>query len=257
MSNLNPIFERNQDATIYVGNLEQRVHEELIWELFIQVGPVVNVHMPRDKISGEHQGYGFVEFRNEEDADYAIKIMHMIKLYGRPIKVNKASQDKKAQDIGANIFIGNLDPEVDEKMLQETFGTFGNIVAVRIQRDNTSGKHHRFGFISYDNFESSDNAIQAMNGQFLCNRPIHVSYAFKRDSKTERHGSMAERVLAANRPNGKPTWTGNFITPQLGTPQMFNSMVSGQIPVQPPPIPGQFFRPPPPPPVRSSMNPVV
>ena len=111
MANATPVFERNQDATIYVGNLDQRVHEELVWELFIQVGPVVNVHMPRDKLSNEHQCYGFVEFRNEEDADYAIKIMHMIKLYGKPIKVNKASQDKKSQDIGANVFVGNLDSD--------------------------------------------------------------------------------------------------------------------------------------------------
>lgn len=36
-----------------------------------------------------HQGYGFVEFLGEEDADYAIKIMNMIKLYGKPIRVNK------------------------------------------------------------------------------------------------------------------------------------------------------------------------
>lgn len=38
-----------------------------------------------------HQGYGFVEFMGEEDADYAIKIMNMIKLYGKPIRVNKVS----------------------------------------------------------------------------------------------------------------------------------------------------------------------
>jgi hypothetical protein len=31
-----------------------------------------------------------------------------------------------------------------------------------------------------------------MNGQFLCNRAIHVSYAYKKDgSKGERHGSAA------------------------------------------------------------------
>ena len=46
------------------------------------------VRIPRDKITVEHQGFGFVEFRNEDDADYSIKIMHMIKLYGKPIKVN-------------------------------------------------------------------------------------------------------------------------------------------------------------------------
>ncbi len=45
--------------------------------------------MPRDRITQSHQGYGFVEFMSEEDADYAIKIMNMIKLYGKPIRVNK------------------------------------------------------------------------------------------------------------------------------------------------------------------------
>ena len=39
----------------------------------------------------------------------------MIKLYGKPIRVNKASAHQKNLDVGANIFIGNLDPEVDEK----------------------------------------------------------------------------------------------------------------------------------------------
>ncbi len=39
----------------------------------------------------------------------------MIKVYSKPIRVNKASQDKKSLDVGANLFIGNLDPDVDEK----------------------------------------------------------------------------------------------------------------------------------------------
>lgn len=75
-----------------------------------------------------HQGYGFVEFMGEEDADYAIKIMNMIKLYGKPIRVNKASAHQKNLDVGANIFIGNLDPEVDEKLLYDTFSAFGVIL---------------------------------------------------------------------------------------------------------------------------------
>ena len=40
----------------------------------------------------------------------------MIKVYGKPIRVNKASQDKKQMDVGANLFIGNLDPDCDEKV---------------------------------------------------------------------------------------------------------------------------------------------
>jgi splicing factor 3B subunit 4 len=62
--------ERNQDATAYVGNLDSQVSEELLWELFVQAGPVVNVYVPKDRVTNLHQGYGFVEFRSEEDADY-------------------------------------------------------------------------------------------------------------------------------------------------------------------------------------------
>ena len=47
--------------------------------------------MPKDRINMSHQGYGFVEFMGEEDADYSIRIMNMIKLYGKPIRVNKVS----------------------------------------------------------------------------------------------------------------------------------------------------------------------
>ena len=47
--------------------------------------------MPKDRITQAHQGYGFIEFMGEEDADYAIKIMNMIKVYGKPIRVNKVS----------------------------------------------------------------------------------------------------------------------------------------------------------------------
>lgn len=76
------------------------------------------MYVPKDRVTNQHQGYGFVEFRSEEDADYvcvilyysywyapftnliacccllilllqAIKVLNMIKLYGKPIRVNK------------------------------------------------------------------------------------------------------------------------------------------------------------------------
>ena len=52
--------------------------------------------MPKDRVTQLHQGYGFVEFMSEEDADYAIKVMNMIKLYGKPIRVNKVREGSNA-----------------------------------------------------------------------------------------------------------------------------------------------------------------
>ncbi|MCL7029030.1 hypothetical protein MKW94_007845 [Papaver nudicaule] len=259
--------ERNQDATAYVGNLDPQVSEELLWELFVQAGPVVNVYVPKDRVTNLHQGYGFVEFRSEEDADYAIKTLNMIKLHGKPIRVNKASQDKKSLDVGANLFVGNLDTDVDEKLLYDTFSAFGVIVTnPKIMRDPETGNSRGFGFISYDSFDTSDAAIEAMNGQYLCNRQITVSYAYKKDTKGERHGTPAERTLARtnpgttkNRPhtmfasgpptllNGPAQGNGPMGAPMPPRPFMNGGIPPGQLPppIRPPPMPPSGSFPPP------------
>lgn len=248
--------ERNQDATAYVGNLDPQASEELLWELFVQAGPVVNVYVPKDRVTNLHQGYGFVEFRSEEDADYAIKVLNMIKLFGKPIRVNKASQDKKSLDVGANLFVGNLDPDVDEKLLYDTFSAFGGIASnPKIMRDPDTGNSRGFGFISYESFEASDAAIEAMNGQYLCNRQITVSYAYKKDTKGERHGTPAERVLAASNPGIQKSRPHTLFA--IGPPSLNNvAQANGAIGAPVPPRPfangvvpsGQIpaFRPPPP-----------
>lgn len=189
---------RNKDATIYCGNLDERVRDELLFELMLQAGPVVNVHIPKDRVMGQHQGYGFAEFLTEEDADYAVSIMNQVKLFGKPIRVNKASSDKKqVSDIGAELFIGNLDPMVDEKTLYETFSSFGTLLKAPTISRTEEGRSKGFGFVNFDNFESADAAIEAMNNQFLMNKSVTVGYAFKQGGKgNDKHGDASERLLA-------------------------------------------------------------
>ncbi|KAK4701412.1 splicing factor 3B subunit 4, partial [Phenoliferia sp. Uapishka_3] len=285
MSSGKPQEDRNQEATVYMGNLDERCTDALIWELMLQAGPVVNVHLPKDRISMSHQGYGFCEFLTEDDAEYACKIMNQIKLYGKPIRVNKASSDRKQLDIGANLFVGNLDPNVDERMLFDTFMSFGTLVQpAKISRDTTTGASKGYGFISFDSFEASDAAIESMNNQFLMNKPVTVGYAFKKEGKGERHGTPAERLLAAQaRKNNAlpPTGLGNQMPPPppggmgyqqrmpmggqgMGMPGMMGGQFltganAGMIQAPPPPPPGfaaygappgmqqQYGAPPPPP----------
>ena len=57
------------------------------------------------------------------------------------------------------------------QLLYDTFNAFGVIVQTpKIMRDPETGLSRGFGFVSYDSFEASDASIEAMNGQFLCNR---------------------------------------------------------------------------------------
>ncbi|KAF2457182.1 hypothetical protein BDY21DRAFT_392300 [Lineolata rhizophorae] len=192
-------WSQDREATCYVGGLDERMTDALLWELMVQVGRVESVHLPKDRVTGNHSGFGFVEFKTEMDADYAAKVMNGVRLFGKPIRVNKASADKqKTIDIGANLYIGNLDAGVDEKMLYDIFSRFGTLVTPpKIARDDHNISKG-YGFVSFSDFDASDDALNNMNGQFVMNREVSVQYAFKNNDRKERHGDAAERMLAAN-----------------------------------------------------------
>lgn len=119
-------------------------------------------------------------------------------------------------------------------------------------RDPETGNSKGFAFINFASFDASDASIEAMNGQYLCNRPISVSYAFKKDAKGERHGSAAERLLAAQNPLSqadRPHQLFADAPPPAPMPTMMPPppMLLGMVP-PPPPTPG-LHPPPPPPPV--------
>lgn len=213
--------ERNFQASLYIGNLDSLVDETLLYELFIQLGPVRLLNLPKDRILRKHQGYGFVEFRGVQDADYALEILRGIRLYGRTLKMKKTDHqsntnalssagagDDAGISIGARLFIKNLNPIVDEKYLKETFKKFGNLIETpQIVRDE-EGYSKGHGFVEYDSFESSDEAIERMNGAILMNNKIGVEYAYKEGRA--KHGDSVERLLAekaktnVKRSTGKP-----------------------------------------------------
>ena len=92
--------------------------------------------------------------------------------------------------------MGNLSEHVDERLLREVFSQFGIVLSSEVKRDPETGRSRRYGFVSFDNFDSSDRARETMNGQYLQGIRIDVDYAYKKDNQKEKHGSVSERVLA-------------------------------------------------------------
>ncbi|KAM6115564.1 RNA-binding protein 7 [Phoenicopterus ruber ruber] len=87
------------DRTLFVGNLDPKVTEELIFELFHQAGPVINVKIPKDR-DGRPKQFAFVNFKHEESVPYGLSLLNGIKLYGRPIKIQFRSGSSHASQDG-------------------------------------------------------------------------------------------------------------------------------------------------------------
>ncbi|XP_012412792.1 RNA-binding protein 7 isoform X1 [Trichechus manatus latirostris] len=87
------------DRTLFVGNLETKVTEELLFELFHQAGPVIKVKIPKDK-DGKPKQFAFVNFKHEVSVPYAMHLLNGIKLFGRPIKIQfRSGSSHASQDV--------------------------------------------------------------------------------------------------------------------------------------------------------------
>lgn len=75
---------------IYVGNLPWSVTFEKLKELFSPFGDIEEALVIADKYTGRSRGFGFVTFKNEEDADKAIEDMNEKDVEGRSLVVKEA-----------------------------------------------------------------------------------------------------------------------------------------------------------------------
>ena len=92
-----------------------------------------------------------------------------------------------------NIYVGSLSYEVKEEDLQEAFSGFGQVVSVKIIKDQYSGRSKGFGFVEMPARNEADAAIKGLNNTELKGRTIKVNQA-----KPNRGGSPGGRGRKGN-----------------------------------------------------------
>ena len=85
--------------SLLVLNLTFRTTVEDLYPLFDPYGRVVDIHIPRDRTTGQSRGFAFVRYKYEEEADEAIERLDGMKFDGRYIKVQYAKYGPNAERI--------------------------------------------------------------------------------------------------------------------------------------------------------------
>lgn len=75
---------------IYVGNLDFKVTEQDLTELFSEYGDVESSRIITDKYSGRSKGFGFVIMDNDSEAKEAIEALNGTDVKSRQVTVNEA-----------------------------------------------------------------------------------------------------------------------------------------------------------------------
>jgi len=166
---------------------------------------------------GVSKGFGFVNFENHEDAKNAVEQCQGTNLNGKPIWCGRAQKkaerqaelQKKFKQIkmeqftrfqGINLYIKNLEDEIDEERLKKEFSAFGVIRSAKIM-DDGKGNSKGFGFICFTTAEEAQHAINEMNSRILqgCSKPLYVALHepkdIRRQKLAQRHAHRTKQHL--------------------------------------------------------------
>lgn len=211
--------DESSPTTLYVGNLDHSVSEELLCALFSQIGDVKGCKVIREP---GNDPYAFVDFASHQGAATALAAMNKRLFLEKEMKVNWATspgnQPKLDTSNHYHIFVGDLSPEIETQTLRDAFAPFGDISNCRIVRDPQTLKSKGYAFVSFVKKAEAENAILNMNGQWLGNRSIRTNWSTRkppppRDNRSRQNNSKQptyDEVFNQASPTNCTVYCGGF-----------------------------------------------
>lgn len=194
--------ERNANGTgkkftnIYINNLQESVDDEELNKMFSPFGTIKSAVIMKGE-DGKSKGFGFINFETPEEAGKAVDGLNGKDFNGKTLFVGRAQKkaereselrqkfelmkmEHMAKYQGVNLYVKNLDDDMDDAKLLGIFGQFGTITSAKIMYDS-KGVSKGFGFVCYTNPEEATKAVTEMNGKIVGTKPLYVALAQRKD----------------------------------------------------------------------------
>lgn len=172
--------------SLYVGDLHHDVTEAVLFDKFSTAGQVSSIRVCRDAITRRSLGYAYVNYHNPENAERALELMNFEPLNGQPMRIMWSQRDPAVRRSGlGNVFIKNLAPSIDNKVLFDTFSQFGNILSAKVVCDHMTGASKGYGFVHFETQQAADTAISKVNGMTMEKLTVYVAKFVPRNLRQE------------------------------------------------------------------------
>jgi len=210
-SQRDPSLRRSGVGNVFIKNLDKSIDNKAMYDTFSAFGNILSCKVAQDADGGS-KGYGFVHFETEEAALNAIQKVNGMLLNEKKVFVGRfVPRKEREKELGekakkfTNVYIKNFGEELSDDKLKELFSKFGKITSYKVVKDRNegtpapeeeecvadeSGKNKGFGFVSFEDAESAEKAVEELNGQEMFGKTLYVGRAQK---KAERQQELKKK----------------------------------------------------------------
>jgi polyadenylate-binding protein len=200
-------------TNVYVKNLSENVDDLKLKEMFGKFGDIKSALIMKDD-QGRSKGFAFINYHTADEAQKAVDELNNKDVEGKTVYVGRAQkkaerevelkqkfetmkQEQMAKYQGVNLYIKNLDDDIDDDKLRQYFAPFGSITSCRVMFDS-KGNSKGFGFVCYSAPEEATKAVTEMNGKIINAKPLFVALAQRKEvRKAQLEAQFAQRKMLA------------------------------------------------------------
>jgi polyadenylate-binding protein len=168
-------------TNVYVKNINPEVTDDQFRELFEKYGDVTSSSLARDQ-EGKSRGFGFVNFTTHESASKAVDELNNKDFHGQEIYVGRAQKKHEREEElrksyeaarlekankyqGVNLYIKNLDDDIDDEKLRNMFSEFGPITSAKVMRENADASSDEKEKEPKDETEEKENKKEVVSDE--------------------------------------------------------------------------------------------
>jgi len=209
-SQRDPSLRRSGVGNVFIKNLDKSIDNKAMYDTFSAFGNILSCKVAQDADGGS-KGYGFVHFETEEAAMNAIQKVNGMLLNEKKVFVGRfVPRKEREKELGekakkfTNVYVKNFGDDLGDEKLKEVFSKFGKITSYKVVKDRDvkgedgedimeagpDGKNKGFGFVSFEDSESAEKAVDELNGVEMFGKTLYVGRAQK---KAERQQELKKK----------------------------------------------------------------